>query len=176
MSRMRIFGILVVGTIGLAACASHPVSRPTPPNQGEASYHLASGEGMTRYSLALGEIASGGVPLAHPAPLYPPALLARCPAPVDLHTLLIVDTAGKVGEVRMDGADRYDPAFAAAVRAAALQWRFEPLQFEHWAADADGNSHSVDSETRPFSLTYVFHFACRDGKPQTGASAAAAAP
>jgi hypothetical protein len=175
MSRMRSFAIFVMSALGLVACASHPTPRPTPPNQGEASYHLASG-GMTRYALSLGEIATGGVPLAHPAPVYPPALLASCPAAVELHALLIVDTAGKVSEVRIDSADRYDPAFAAAVRATALQWRFEPLQFEHWAADADGNSHPVDSETRPFSLSYAFHFACHDGKPQTGSSAAAAAP
>lgn len=175
MRRVRSFGIFMAGATGLAACASHVPIRSVSPNQDETASRPAPG-GTTHYSLPLGEIASGGVPLVHPAPLYPPALLARCPAPVDLHALLIVDTAGKVGEVRMDGAGRYDPAFAAAVRAAALQWRFEPLQLEHWAADADGNSHSVDSETRPFSLPYVFHFACHDGKPQASASAASAAP
>ena len=81
--------------------------------------------------------------------------------------LLIVDTTGKVVEVRVEGeatSDTRDRAFAAAVRAATLQWRFNPLQIDRWAADADGNSHVVDSQNEPFSLAYVFRFQCTAGR------------
>jgi hypothetical protein len=71
-------------------------------------------------------------------------------------------------------ADASRHAFIDAVRAAALQWQFQPLSISRWAADADGNSHVVDSGTRPFSLTYVFRFECHAG--QSSVSAAAAQP
>lgn len=57
-------------------------------------------------------------------------------------------------------------------RVAALQWRFSPLQISHWAADADGNSQVVDSETKPFSQAYVFRFACHAGKAMVSSAAA----
>jgi len=82
-----------------------------------------------------------------------------------------------VSEVRVAGeaqADANRRAFIDAVRAAAAQWQFNPLQINRWAADADGNSHVVDSETKPFSLAYVFRFACHAG--QSTVSAAAATP
>jgi len=80
---------------------------------------------------------------------------------------LIVGVNGMVGEVRITDEARADAsrrAFIAAVRTAALQWRFNPLMINRWAADADGNSHVVDSETKPFSLDYVFRFECHAGK------------
>jgi hypothetical protein len=55
-------------------------------------------------------------------------------------------------------------AFIAAVRTSARQWQCNPLTINRWAADADGNSHVVDSETKPFSLDYVFRFECHAGK------------
>lgn len=89
--------------------------------------------------------------------------------------LLIVDAQGAVGEVRVTDeaqADASRHAFIDAVRTAALQWQFTPLQINRWAADADGNSHVVDSGTRPFSLTYVFRFECHAGESTVSAAAA----
>jgi hypothetical protein len=159
------------GLLGLllAGCASQQVA--TPEHHGESSYRALSNQHMAHYQLELGATYSGATPLQHPAPVYPPALLASCPPPVTMRALLVVGTDGKVDDVRVTPVPGAAPAFAAAVRDAALQWRFEPLQIGHWAADARGDSHPVDVVTKPFSLPYEFRFACRDGKPQTGSSA-----
>jgi hypothetical protein len=123
--------------------------------------------GTTRYKLAIGDVATGANVFQRVTPIYPAGQLAACPVPREVEALLIVDQAGKVSEVRVAGeaqADANRRSFIAAVRAAAMQWRFNPLQVQHWAADADGNSQVVDSETKPFSWTYVFRFECHAGK------------
>jgi len=148
---------------------------PPPPPMGDATWHMVAPPGTTRYQLALGEVSSGGMPLQRVAPVYPRDLLASCPPPEEVPALLIVGASGVVGEVRVTDdaqADASRHAFIEAVRVAALQWQFSPLQIDRWAADADGNSHVVDSETRPFSLAYVFRFECHAGKPTVSSAAA----
>lgn len=150
----------------LAACASTPSSSP----EGDTSYRSVSKDGMQHYQLALGEVSTGAVPRDHPAPIYPSGLLAARLPPQEVEALLIVDTKGRVSEVRMADEAQADPQsrlFMAAVRTAAMQWTFEPLRVAQWASDANGDTHEVGSEVRPFSLDYVFRFAWRDGKPVT---------
>jgi hypothetical protein len=168
------------GWLGLAglltACATTPYIAPPSPT-GDASWREVVPPGITRYQLAIGDVSSGATPFDRVKPIYPPTLLAECPAPVEIPVLLIVDQAGKVSEVRVADelrADAQRRPFIAAVRTAALQWRFNPLQVEHWAADANGNTHVVDSATRPFSLTYAFRFACHAGKSAVTSSVAVA--
>ena len=130
--------------------------------------------GTMRYQLALGEVSSGGTPFQRVTPVYPPELLADCPPPQEVPALLVVNGAGKVGEVRVTDETQADTgrrAFIASVRVAALQWQFNPLQINRWAADANGNSHVVDSATKPFSLAYVFRFACHAGKATVSTAA-----
>ncbi|RCS29387.1 hypothetical protein DEO45_12895 [Rhodanobacter denitrificans] len=158
----------------LAACATTH-HRPPPPAAGDASWRVAVPPGMVRYALALGEVSSGASPFKRVAPVYPPELLARCLPPQEVPALLIVDGQGKVGEVRVTDevqADAGRRAFIDAVRAAALQWQFNPLLITRWAADADGNSHAVDSGTKPFSLAYVFRFECHAGRAAVSSAAA----
>lgn len=150
----------------LAGCAM-PRHAPPPPAIGDASWRATVPPGTVRYQLALGEVSSGGTPFQRVAPVYPPDLLASCPPPQEVPAQLIVGVNGMVGEVRITDeaqADADRRAFIAAVRTAALQWQFNPLTIDRWAADADGNSHVVDSETKPFSLDYVFRFECHAGK------------
>ncbi|WP_426687363.1 hypothetical protein [Rhodanobacter ginsengiterrae] len=157
----------------LDGCATRPVAPP--PATGESSWRMELPPGTVRYQLAMGEVSSGGTPFRRVSPVYPAGLLASCPPPEELSALLIIDGKGAVGEVRVDGEAHADPsrhAFIDAVRAAARQWQFNPLQISRWAADADGNSHVVDSETRPFSLTYLFRFECHAGKSTVSAAAA----
>lgn len=153
----------------LVGCATTPLRPPPLPSAtGEASWQAVLPPGTTRYQLALGEVSSGGTPFQRVTPAYPPDLLARCRPPQEVPALLIVGVNGRVDEVRVTGeaqADTNRRAFIAAVRVAALQWQFNPLLINRWAADADGNSHVVDSGTRPFSRAYVFRFACHAGKP-----------
>ena len=157
------FGSLLVW---LAGCvANKPL--PTPPATGEASWHEVAEPGTEHYQLAMGEVSSGATPFKRVTPTYPASLLSTCPPPQDVQAMLIVDDKGAVSEVRVAGeaqADAGRRAFIAAVRAAALQWEFNPLTIDRWAADAEGESHVVESETKPFSLDYVFHFECHAGK------------
>lgn len=163
-------GLLLI----LAGCASTQRIPPSPP-KGDATWHVVAPAGTARYQLALGEVSSGGTPFRRVAPVYPSSLLASCPPPQEVPALLVVDGQGRVGEVRVVDeaqADASRHAFIDAVRAAALQWQFSPLTITRWAADADGNSHVVDSETKPFSLAYVFRFECHAGKSTVSSAAA----
>lgn len=133
--------------------------------------------GTEHYQLSLGEVSSGAAPISRVAPRYPPALLDACPAPVRVLATLIVDDTGKVSAVRVINeaqATVQRHRFIDAVRAAAHQWAFQPLQIERWAADANGDSHEVDSQAKPFSLDYQFNFSCSAGKGQVSTGVAAA--
>ena len=149
----------------LAGCASSPrIARSA---RGDASWPTSPPLGTTRYHLALGDVSVGGTPVQRVTPVYPASQLAACSPMQEVDARLTVDGAGVVSDVRGIVADEAPPhwqQFYAAVRAAALQWRFTPLQIEHWAADANGNTHDVDSETRPFSLVYAFRFQCHAGQ------------
>jgi len=163
--RLSLFGLLAAAAVTalLAACVGAPTGTNGHPSTS-----------MQHYPLALGEITTGGMPRDHAAPPYPPGLLdARLP-PQAVRATLLVDTAGKVSEVRIEGEGQANPQqrqFDDAVRGAVMHWSFEPLRASQWAADASGNAHDVGSQARPFSLDYVFRFAWRDGKPVTEASA-----
>lgn len=163
----------------LGACA-HAPARPDmhPANRGDASWHAVEQPDTVHYQLALGEVSSGGKPLARVTPAYPASRLQACVPVVDVIAKLIVDTSGKVTEVRPGDADAAAPGlrpFLAATREAALRWRFDPLQIDHWSADANGESHVVDSRTEPFSLDYVFRFTCHSGRARVSVDDQAAA-
>lgn len=152
---------------GLAGCATVPI--PPPPNEGSTSYRLVDDGHMAHYTLAMGDVAVGGKPLSRVLPVYPTGLLAACMPVVVVRAQVIVGRDGKASEVRPYPAAEKTaapapPAFLDAVRMAVMQWRFEPLQINHWAADANGNTHEVDSDTKPFSLVYAFRFVCHAGK------------
>ncbi len=170
-------GALTSAALLLAGCASSPSAKPEPFLPiAETSYQARAKDGMQHYQLALGEISTGAVAKHQPAPAYPPELLAARLPPQEIEALLIVGSGGKVSEVRIADEAQADPQqrlFALAVRTAAEQWTFEPLHISRWAADANGNSHEVDGEARPFSVHYVFHFAWKDGRPVTDVSAPA---
>ncbi|MEP6899470.1 MAG: hypothetical protein ABI870_13155 [Rhodanobacter sp.] len=164
--------IVLAGWALIAGCATSPHMSMAPSATGDASWRMKESPGTKHYELAMGDVASGANVIERVTPVYPTDQLASCPPPREVEALLIVDKAGKVGEVRVTDeaqADMQRRAFMTAVRAAALQWTFNPLEVEHWAADADGNSHVVDSRTQPFSLTYVFRFECHAGKPSVSA-------
>jgi hypothetical protein len=159
--------------LGLTGC-SHTVTRPetAPRNQGEASWHAVEQPGTVHYQLALGEVSSGGTAMQRVTPAYPAARLVACPPVVEVTARLIVDRAGKVTEVRPgnDASASTELApYLDATRVAALQWQFNPLQINHWSADANGESHVVDSRTEPFSLDYLFRFSCHAGRASVSA-------
>ena len=168
--RMLVYGLFAVGVAGCATVAKPPVRAP---NEGSASYHLVDDGQTAHYALAMGDVATGGKPIQRVLPQYPSAMLAVCPAVVDVQMQVIVGTSGKASEVRRyPAASVGDVPFFEAARMAVLQWQFLPLQINHWAADADGNTHEVDSSTKPFSLVYAFRFECHAGKPTVSAAPA----
>ena len=168
MARMRLLapGLLALGVAGCATVAAPPAKAP---NEGTASYRMLDDGHVSHYQLAMGDTATGATPFRRVTPAYPPEQLAACPPVQEVRVQVIVDDAGKVSDVRDLSTDdaaassRSSP-FYAAVRAAVLQWEFNPLRINHWAADADGNTHAVDSKTKPFSLSYAFRFECHAGK------------
>jgi len=165
--------ILLAAAIALllGACAQAASrSASVPANHGNTSWHEKVDKDTLHYQLAMGQVASGGSPYQRVDPRYPPSLLPRCPKPVDVDALLIVDTEGKVDEVRVADetqADAERKLFISAAREAAKQWQFIPLTIRYWTADANGEQHETSSEIRPFSLRYTFHFECRDGRAIT---------
>lgn len=159
----------------LGGCAHDTRRVPAAAPVGSTSYRSGAGADLAHYPLALGEVAMGATPLSHPAPHYPPAMLAACPATIELPARVIVGADGRVTDIRIDTAtEAAHPPFAAAVRATVHDWRFQPLQITRWAAAADGTTHEVDSDTRPFSLDYVFTFRCRHGRASVSSGAAPA--
>ncbi|MBU6246714.1 MAG: hypothetical protein KGN77_03065 [Xanthomonadaceae bacterium] len=151
----------------MAGCASTAVQSAASPHQGHASWRAVETPDTVHYALALGEVSSGATVLARVTPDYPPSELAACPPAVEVIVKLIVDIRGRVTEVRPDSAEAAAPEgrpFLEATRSAAMQWRFDPLQINHWSADANGESHVVDSRTEPFSLDYAFRFTCQAGR------------
>lgn len=158
----------------LGGCAHVTGRAPPPAPVGSTSYRSGANAGLAHYPLALGQVAMGAAALSHPAPVYPPAMLASCPPSIEVPARVIVNAQGGVGEVRIAAPiEAARPLFAAAVRIAIQAWRFQPLQITRWAAAADGTTHPVDSETRPFSLDYVFTFRCQQGQASVAAGAGA---
>lgn len=161
----------------LAGCsAQRPLPTPLPPPTGDATWHRVESQDLRRYRLRLGEVASGAAPDRRVTPVYPASLLAACPPTVQLQALLIVGRTGNVDEVRVDGEAQSDVQrrrFIAALRSAALQWKFKPLEFDQWVDEADGTRHVASSRTSPFSATYVFRFVCHAGHASVSADSAA---
>lgn len=160
----------------LAGCAAPAMPTPVAIVP-EAGGRTPKSVAMQHYTLPMGDISSGGTAIVRHPPVYPAALLAACPEPVQVRARVSVDGTGRVRDVR--SVLFADPAttaswqpFLLAIRAAAMEWRFNPLQVTHWAADADGNSHVVDSKNEPFDRTYVFRFACHARKPVVGVAEA----
>lgn len=157
-------GYLCAGSLLLlAACATQ--QRAPASATGDASWAMKAPAASQRYKLAIGDAATGTELAASVTPVYPAGLLSACPPPQELQVLVIVDKAGNVSGVRIaDDAQAGEPrrSFALATRKAVMQWRFNPLQVQHDGFDAAGNQ-VVISEARPFSLTYLFRFACHDG-------------
>ncbi|MFK2932560.1 hypothetical protein ISP14_17385 [Dyella agri] len=171
--RLLVPGLLALGAAGCATVAAPPARAP---NEGSASYRMLDDGHMAHYQLAIGDTATGATPFQCVTPVYPPDQLATCAPLQEVQVQVIVDEAGKVGDVRDMATDaaatpRPQPFFAA-VRAAVLQWEFNPLRIDHWAADADGNTHEVDSTTKPFSLMYAFRFECHAGKTTVSSASA----
>jgi hypothetical protein len=165
------YGCLVVLCLLAAGCAATSSPKPsggTVP-QGSSSWSRVEPTGTQHYQLSHDQVASGSLPLKRVSPVYPAAELTTCPPSVDVEAQLIVDKAGHVSDVRVAAeaqAGEQRRHYIDAVRTAAQQWQFQPLEIDHWVSDPGGMQH-LENETQPFSEIYVFHFQCRNGQPST---------
>lgn len=157
---------VAAATFVLACCASATV----PQVKAESS----SAQAMRHVPLALGQTSTGATPLEQPLPVYPPALRALHKPPQEIEARLVVDAQGKVGEVHVIGEAQADPShrqFIDAVREAAMRWTFVPWRTRQWAADANGDAHSVGDHAQPFEVGYLFRFAMNGDAPVVEARA-----
>jgi hypothetical protein len=166
MARTEMRWLSIAAWLMIAGCSSQQSKPSTPPATGDASWREENPPGTSHYTMEVGGTVSGGKPIDRATPVYPVDQLATCPAAQEVTALLIVDKTGEVSEVRV--ADETQSVasrreFVAAVRKAALQWKFSPLKMDHWDAAPDGKGLLDVSETKPFSLTYAFHFECHAG-------------
>jgi hypothetical protein len=177
MAFVTVLRRLPVCALALIACTRQTkLELVPPPPQTSVKYSAHVAPGTPRYEEKEGEVSNRPVPVEHPPPEYPSAAVALGLHRVVVSVKVIVDSEGKVSEVRIppavDSAAR--PAvFDDAVRAALLRWRYVPLTFRRFAEvkDAEGDvvdAREVSVEHRPFSLDYDFLFELRDGKPMVG--------
>jgi hypothetical protein len=164
-------GCLVV-MVSLMLCACHASVKPAPQAnpEGNASWHLVNDANTPRYQLSLNQVASGASIISRTSPIYPGDELARCPPSVDVQAQLVVDETGHISDVRVSDEAQADPSrhhYIDAVRAAAKQWTFSPLEIDNWVDNPDGTRHLQSKASKPFSLVYAFHFACQDGRTST---------
>lgn len=164
----------LVAVMCLTLCACHTTIKSTPEAtpQGSASWHVVDTPSTPRYDLAVDQVASGTGVISRVSPIYPAQELPKCPPSVDVQAQLIVDESGRVTDVRVGDEVQADTSrhhYIDAVRLAATQWEFSPLQIDKWTHDADGTRHLQSHELKPFSLMYAFHFECHDGQTSTSA-------
>jgi hypothetical protein len=168
----------MVPLLALAGCAqpTRPTTPAPPPPSGRVSYQAVEKKSTRHYktdkdvSWSQPRQSSG-----NHAPAYPEPLLAKHLPPVTVTALLVVDPQGHVAEVRFPGqasADADMRIFEHAVRHATSQWTFTPLLRSHWKTQPDGSSLRVGDQAMPFSQSYAFRFAVRDGKPVVSSAAA----
>jgi hypothetical protein len=163
----------LVALICVTLCACHNTKTepaPTSTPEGNTSYHLVDTSSAPRYQLTVNQVASGAGVISRVSPVYPAEELAACPSSIDVQAQVIVDVAGYVSDVRVDDeaqADMHRHRYIDAVRAAAKQWDFIPLEIDKWAHEPDGAQQLQAHKVKPFSLTYALHFECHDGRTST---------
>lgn len=174
----------IVALAAAIVCGCAPAPPRTQAAQTRVDYRANIAPGAHRYEEREDEVSTQPRAIENPPPLYPVSAIGLHLPRVEVGAKVIVDGEGRVAEVRVDppasGAEPRPEAFDAAVRDAAMRWRFTPLTFTRWqdVEDAQGNvvdSRPVERENRPFSLDYTFSFELREGKPVTGVALPTAA-
>lgn len=167
--------LVVVAPLLLAACVHTPPTPPAqpapPPRDGKVSYELIPTGGAGEYHLEKNQSTYGAQLVKNDPPAYPPALIAQNLPPAVVHAKVIVDTEGKVSEVRdLDTAgDPSHAAFLSATRDAAMHWSYTPMTMVDEEEDAKGKI-TEKKHNAPFSLDYAFRFELKDGVPTVTAT------
>ncbi len=153
-----------------AGCTSALKPSSTSPET-RVAYQAKFDAGAPHYEQREDEVSNNPIPITNPAPIYPKAAISQHLALVVIEAKVIVDSNGKVSEVRIaQNGDASHLQFETAVRDAVSQWTYAPLTFTRWEEVKDAQGNVIDSrpasvERKPFSLDYEFRFELRDGKP-----------
>lgn len=162
--------LLAVLASGCGITPQKPAAPTTvPAHAGKVDYRRIEPEHTDRYQLEPGESSSGAALKLNPSPVYPGALVHESPPPTDILARLTVGRDGRVHAVyigKYSGTDMYRQAFSDAVRQAAMTWVFTPLTLTRKVTGAGGATR-METETKPCSLWYGFHFEIVDGQPTT---------
>jgi TonB family protein len=160
--------------MALAGCATKKAAEPSSSRQGEVEARLIEPETDNIYAEAKpGEMYRG--PFAYDenaSPQYPASLLANNLPPEIVRVRVIVDEGGNVTQcLPLAGPTNGTPEFFAAVRAAVLTWRFDPLiKMEGGSGRTTIAYHDRrqffegKAIALPFHLDYEFTFSQVDGK------------
>lgn len=164
--------VSLAAALALAGCAQNPPTESARPaaKDGKVSYDSIPAKSSEQLKEAKGQHTFGAQPIDNPPPVYPPELVASNLA-ATIRAKVIVDGEGKVTDVRaldtMGG--EHHAVFFAAVREAAMRWRYSPMTVVQDNEDARGNFHQTKT-TQPFSLDYSFRFELKDGVPTVSAT------
>ncbi|MGH8125942.1 MAG: energy transducer TonB [Rhodanobacteraceae bacterium] len=153
--------VVIAGSV-VSACSTRTVLKPNP--QPTTSYRkMQAPKGVARYTLKHGEVAVQPIPQKQIAPVYPPSLVHPGAAPVTVVMQLVMEKDGRVeGVFPVSNTDKGPDhgLYEAAIRQAAMQWKFTPLWMEERSPDG-----TAVLTRKPFSLWYSFHFKVVNGKP-----------
>jgi hypothetical protein len=153
--------LLTAPLILISACSTRPALKANP--RPETTYEVRIPQSASRYALKSGETAVKPILDKQIAPVYPSSLVLPGAEPVTVVAHLVMDEDGHVKNVYPVSAPNEGPhrtLFEAAVRQAALQWRFTPF----WVQQPRPDGTYLVTQ-KPFSLWYVFHFNVVGGKP-----------
>ena len=160
--------VLVAAMVLVAGCGTVP-KKPVALETGKVGYKMIVPDGAARYTLKPGESSTQPVLAKHANPIYPPALICKSLPPVDVAAQLTVGVDGHVQRVVVSkylGDTAHRELFNSAVRDAAMQWVFTPLQLTQWVRHR-GKRSQLETVHKPFSLWYMFHFEIVNGWPMT---------
>lgn len=162
----------------IAGCATKSVQPTAPAPSAQVALELLPPGTEGRAALKQGQSTDGKAGEAEhlPLPQVPPPWLAALQTPLRVELRVVIDGQGRVSELTPDLQQAVQrcgvcaQAFAAAIEAAAQDWRFHPFEISDWQEvdeDGDGEVDSlrrVTAERRPYSLRLALTFALIDGQ------------
>jgi hypothetical protein len=179
--RIAIFLLPVV--VPLAACARRPPRTVPPTRAGEVAYRFIQDPASLAARPAAGTFVEPRPTSDLPLPQFPTAALESSAGPAHVVVRILIDTEGRIGDVRDSPVEASSPGpFAREFRDATLRalrhWRFEP----GWIGQAEGRDLDGDGtpdyrrmtrlEVVPVFYDVRFDFAIVGGEGTVTTSAA----
>ena len=162
-----IFVIMISAGTVISGC-SQQVKPETP--EGSSTYKAIVPNGATQYELQDGQSFSRPNLQKRVDPVYPSELINANLKPLDIAAQVIVSELGRVSEVRFAdylGDNTNRDKFEQSIREAVSKWEYSPLTFTTSQIGSNGQK-VTETQPKPFSLWYMFHFEIKNGRPVSG--------